>query len=74
MAEYRLYFVDEHGAPLGAFSFTSADDQLAMEAARQFGCERGADLCCGTRTVMSWRTGPTVSPEPPTAEHSAAPW
>lgn len=62
MNAYRLYFLDEDGARLGVFEFTSADDGLATEAARQFGCERGADLWCGPRMVGSWRSVAASSP------------
>lgn len=71
MDAYRLYFVDKDGAPLGAFDFTSADDSLATAAARQFGCERGADLWCGPRMVGSWRAERLGPPDARTTESVA---
>ncbi|HKR88194.1 MAG TPA: hypothetical protein VJS38_08445 [Phenylobacterium sp.] len=76
MDAYRLHFVDEDGARLGVFEFTSADDSLATQAARQFGCERGADLWCGPRRVGSWRSAraATAAPSPAAAGTPAGFW
>jgi hypothetical protein len=54
MDEYRLYFVDHEGQRLSAFDFTSTDDHCAETGAKQFGCERGAELWCGSRWVGGW--------------------
>ena len=72
MDEYRLYFVDKDGLPLGAFDFTSTDDDCAEATAKQFGCERGADLWCGSRLVGGWRSEPAPDLEPRLAAVDAA--
>jgi|GEM_PF-6286590 len=73
MAEYRLYFIDTDGERLGAFDFASTDDRCAEAAAKQFGCERGADLWCGGRLVGGWRREQSPDPDRRAAAVEAAP-
>lgn len=67
MNGYRLYFVEDHGERRGAVEFASANDHAAKEAAKRLGCERGADLWCGSRLVSSWRLQGATSREWPGA-------
>lgn len=68
MDAYRLYFIGERGEPLSRFVFACDNDLQAANRARQFGCERGADLWCGSRLVGSWRALSPASAERPAGQ------